>query len=154
MLFADSVVQLSESVCRSERKFGAERERNKTEIFYKRKPRPAVLNQDVKQEVEAETNDITGEIDNEKSELNEIMVEVDAQIKDTPGPGQTEDLEEGDGSGSVIEDTILLRPGSGVQHILVPVLPQLFYPLQPAHAPIRTFPLQFLYRHCFPFCKV
>ena len=113
-----------------------------------------MVNQDVKQEVDAETNDITPEIHTEKVEVNEILAEVDAQIKDTPGPGPTEDLEEGGGSGAVIEDTILMRPGSGVQHILVPVLPQLFYPFQPAHAPIRTFPLQFLYRHCFPFCKV
>ena len=105
-----------------------------------------------------ETNDITVEIDSKNVEGNEIMVEVDAPIKDTPGPGQTEDLEEGGGSGAVpvIEDTLLMGPGSGVQHIMVPELPQLFYPLHPppAHIPIRTFPLQFLYTHCFPFCKV
>ena len=148
------MVQLSESVCSSERNFAPERERNKTEIFYQRIPRPAVVNQDVRQEVETEeTNDVTGEIHSKNVEGNEIMVEVAAQIKDTPGPGQT-DLEEGGESDAVIEDTILIRPGSAVQHIMVPVLPQFFYPLHPSHAPIRTFPLHFLYRHCFPFCKV
>ena len=123
------------------------------------KPRPAVVNKDVQQEVG--TEDITEEIHNKNGEVNDNMmeVEVDAQIKDTPapGPGQTEELEGGDGSVAVIEDTILMRPGSGVEHILVPVLPvlpQLFYPFQSAHPPVRTFPLQFLYRHCFPFCKV
>ena len=164
------MVQLSDSVCRSERKLPAERERNKTEIFYHRKPRPAVVNHDVQQEVG--TDDITGEIHNKNGEINDNMVEVevDAQIKDTPGPGpgQTEDLEEEGGNVAVIEDTILMRPGNAAQHILVPVLPvlppvpsllppvrpQLFYPLHPPHAPIRTFPLHFLYRHCFPFCKV
>ena len=145
------MVQLSESVCSSERNFAAEKERNKTEIFYQRKPRPAVVNQDVKQEVETETNDVTEEIDSKNVGGNEIMLDVDAEIKDIPG--QT-DLEEGGGSNPVIEDTILLRPGSAVQHIMVPVLPQFFYPLHPSHAPIRTFPLHFLYRHCFPFCKV
>ena len=103
--------------------------------------------------METETNDVTGEIPSKNVEGNEIMVEVAAQIKDTPRPGQT-DLEEGGESDAVIEDTILIRPGSAVQHIMVPVLPQLFYPLHPSHAPIRTFPLHFLYRHCFPFCKV
>ena len=151
MFSVDSVVQLSESECSSERKHDGERERNKTEIFYQRKPRPAVVNQDVMQEVETGTNESTGEIHSENVEGNEVMVEVDALVKDTPG--QT-DLEEGGGSNAVIEDTILMRPDSGVQHILVPVLPQLFYPLNPSHPPIRTFPLHFLYRHCFPFCKV
>merc|ERR1712062_842308 len=114
-----------------------ERERNKTEIFYQRKPRPAVVNQDVMQEVETGTNESTGEIHHSETvEGNEVMVEVDALFKDTPG--QT-DLDEGDGSNAVIEDTILMRPDSGVQHILVPVLPQLFYPLNPSHPPIRTF---------------
>ena len=168
------MVQLSDSVCVSSRKLPAERERNNTDIFYHRKPRPAVLLQDVPQDVG--TADITGEIHNKIGEGNEnlVEVEVDAQIKDTPGPvpGQTEDLEEGGGSVGVIEDTILMRPGTDAQHILVPVLPpvppvlpalppalppvlpQLFYPFNPAHAPLGTFPLQFLYRHCFPFCKV
>ena len=149
------MVQLSGSVCSSERKFASERERNTTEIFYQRKPRNPLLNQEVVQEVELETNDITVETDSKNVEGNEIMVEVDvdvdAPIKDTAGP--TEDQAEG-GSDGVTEDTILMRPGSSVQLILVPVLPQVFYPFQPAHPPIRAFPLHFLYRHCFPFCKV